>query len=273
VFQSERYRLLQSKASAPSAGPYPEGTSRTLDVLKMAKATRLLVVDDDAEIRSLLTTLLGSRGYRVRTAHNERRMLEILETSRIDLVILDIMLPGKDGLTICREIRDSRSIPIIMLTARGDLTDRIVGLEVGADDYLAKPFDVKELEARIKAVLRRSRDDTRVDGTPAAATLRFEGWNLDVGLRQLRSPEGADVDLTTGEFDLLRVFAERPQRVLSRDQLLDLARGREAMAFDRSIDVQVSRLRRKIETDPQAPELIKTVRGGGYLFTPAVERS
>ena len=233
----------------------------------------MLVVDDDAEIRSLLTTLLGSRGYRVRTAHNERRMLEILESSRIDLLILDIMLPGKDGLTICREIRNSRSIPIIMLTARGDLTDRIVGLEVGADDYLAKPFDVKELEARIKAVLRRSRDDSGMDGRPASATLSFEGWKLDVGLRQLRSPEGADVDLTTGEFDLLRVFAERPQRVLSRDQLLDLARGREAMAFDRSIDIQVSRLRRKIETDPQAPELIKTVRGGGYLFTPAVERS
>lgn len=238
----------------------------------MAKATRLLVVDDDAEIRSLLTTLLGNRGYRVQTANDERQMRTILASSRVDLLILDIMLPGKDGLTICREIRASQSIPIIMLTARGDPTDRVVGLEVGADDYLAKPFDVKELEARIKAVLRRSQDSGS-DGKDARVILSFLGWRLDVGLRQLRSPEGADVDLTTGEFDLLKVFAERPQRVLSRDQLLDLARGRDAVPFDRSIDIQVSRLRRKIESDPQAPELIKTVRGGGYLFTPKVERT
>lgn len=238
----------------------------------MTKATRLLVVDDDAEIRSLLTTLLGNRGYRVQTANDERQMRTILASSRVDLLILDIMLPGKDGLTICREIRASQSIPIIMLTARGDPTDRVVGLEVGADDYLAKPFDVKELEARIKAVLRRSQDSGS-DGKDARVILSFLGWRLDVGLRQLRSPEGADVDLTTGEFDLLKVFAERPQRVLSRDQLLDLARGRDAVPFDRSIDIQVSRLRRKIESDPQAPELIKTVRGGGYLFTPKVERT
>jgi len=238
----------------------------------MPRDIRLLVVDDDAEIRTLLTTLLGNRGYHVQTANDERQMREILVSSRIDLVILDVMLPGKDGLMICREIRASQSIPIIMLTARGDPTDRVVGLEVGADDYLGKPFDVKELEARIKAVLRRSQDSGGPNGD-AKAILSFVGWRLDLRLRQLRSPEGADVDLTTGEFDLLRVFAERPQRVLSRDQLLDLARGRDALPFDRSIDIQVSRLRRKIETDSQSPELIKTVRGGGYLFTPRVERA
>src|SRR5680860_1421981 len=238
----------------------------------MAKVIRLLV-DDDAEIRSLLTTLLGNRGYRVQTAHDEQQMRKILASSKVDLLILDIMLPGKDGLTICREVRaSSQSIPIIMLTARGDPTDRVVGLEIGADDYLAKPFDVKELEARIKAVLRRSQDSGGPNGD-AKAILSFLGWRLDLRLRQLRSPEGADVDLTTGEFDLLRVFAERPQRVLSRDQPLDLARGRDALPFDRSIDIQVSRLRRKIETDSQSPELIKTVRGGGYLFTPRVERA
>jgi len=239
----------------------------------MAKVIRLLVVDDDAEIRSLLTTLLGNRGYRVQTAHDEQQMRKILASSKVDLLILDIMLPGKDGLTICREVRaSSQSIPIIMLTARGDPTDRVVGLEIGADDYLAKPFDVKELEARIKAVLRRTQSAGN-ECSNATGILSFAGWRLDVGLRQLRSPEGADVDLTTGEFDLLRVFVERPQRVLSRDQLLDLARGRDALPFDRSIDIQVSRLRRKIESDPQGPELIKTVRGGGYLFTPRVERT
>ncbi len=238
----------------------------------MQKPPRLLVVDDDGEIRSLLSTILSSRGYKVRTARDEREMRRILGSSKIDLLILDIMLPGKDGLTICRELRASQSIPIIMLTARGDPTDRVVGLEIGADDYLAKPFDVRELEARIKAVLRRLPTKGESGNSHCRATLVFEGWRLDARQRQLHSPEGAEVDLTTGEFDLLQVFAERPQRVLSRDQLLDLARGRDAAPFDRSIDIQVSRLRRKIEFDPQAPELIKTVRGGGYLFTPSVER-
>ncbi len=198
-------------------------------------------------------------------------MQRALLSSRIDLVILDIMLPGKDGLTLCRELRASKSIPVIMLTARGEATDRVIGLEVGADDYLAKPFDVRELEARIRAVLRRTPHEAggSGDGKP---TFAFSGWRLDARQRHLFSPEGAMVDLTSGEFDLLLVFVERPQRVLSRNQLLDLARGRDAAPFDRSIDVQVSRLRRKIEADPRAPELIKTVRSGGYVFTPIVER-
>jgi len=237
----------------------------------MHRAPHLLVVDDDAEIRSLLSTLLTGRGYRVTTAREEQEMRHALVSSRIDLVILDLMLPGKDGLTICRELRASK--PIIMLTARGDPTDRVVGLEIGADDYLPKPFDVHELEARIRAVLRRSSAAITTSDHDLGSTFTFAGWKLNVRLRQLLSPEGVLVDLTSGEFDLLLVFVERPERVLSRDQLMDLVRGRDATAFDRSIDVLVSRLRRKIERDSKAPEFIKTVRSAGYQFTPVVERS
>jgi two-component system, OmpR family, response regulator len=237
----------------------------------MQRAPHLLVVDDDVEIRDLLSTLLTRRGYRVTIANDEPGMRRVLASSRIDLIILDLMLPGKDGLTICRELRASKSVPIVMLTARGDATDRVVGLEMGADDYLPKPFDVRELEARIKAVLRRVSGEGK-ENREAASIFRFKGWELDARQRQLLSPDGVVVDLTTGEFDLLLAFVQRPQRVLSRDQLLDLARGRDAASFDRSIDVQVSRLRRKIEIDSKEPELIKTVRSGGYLFTPVVER-
>jgi two-component system OmpR family response regulator len=241
---------------------------------KASDGRRLLVVDDDREIRDLLSALLTRRGYKVVTAREEHEMRQILESSRVDLIILDLMLPGKDGLTICRELRATKAIPIIMLTSRGEPMDRIVGLEMGADDYLPKPFEVRELEARVKAVLRRSEasfhsaDQDRFFG----ARFTFAGWTLDARQRQLFSPQNVLVDLTSGEFDLLLVFAERPQRVLSRDQLMDLARGREATVFDRSIDVQVSRLRGKIESDPRAPELIKTVRSSGYIFTPVVQR-
>ena len=248
-------------------------TSPAFSSLNMQRAPHLLVVDDDMEIRNLLSTLLTGRGYRVTTAHEEQEMRRVLVSSRIDLVILDLMLPGKDGLTKCRELRASKPIPIIMLTARGDPTDRVVGLEIGADDYLPKPFDVRELEARIKAVLRRSSAEIGTSNGNLGSTFVFAGWKLDGRQRQLLSPEGVVVELTSGEFDLLLVFLERPQLVLSRDQLMDLARGRGAAAFDRSIDVQVSRLRRKIEYDSKAPELIKTVRSGGYVFTPIVERS
>jgi two-component system, OmpR family, response regulator len=239
--------------------------------LKARKMPRLLVVDDDREIRDLLSVLLTRRGYKVATAGDDQEMREVLASSRVDLIILDLMLPNKDGLTICRELRAANAIPIIMLTARGEPTDRIVGLEIGADDYLPKPFEVRELEARIKAVLRRSSTSSS-DGT-LGVRLMFAGWTLDARLRQLLSPEGVVVELTSGEFDLLLVFAERPQRVLSRDQLMDLARGREATAFDRSIDVQVSRLRRKIEGVDTISELIKTVRSSGYIFTPTVQRA
>jgi two-component system, OmpR family, response regulator len=240
---------------------------------KAQRHPRLLVVDDDREIRDLLSALLSRRGYTVMTAREEQEMRQVLASSRVDLIILDLMLPGKDGLAICRELRATESIPMIMLTARGDSTDRIVGLEIGADDYLPKPFDVRELEARIKAVLRRSGPEAGDSSTTLGGKFMFTGWTLDARQRQLMSPKGAMVDLTSGEFDLLLVFAERPQRVLSRDQLMDLARGRDATSFDRSIDIQVSRLRRKVEDDAKTPELIKTVRGVGYLFTPTVQRT
>jgi two-component system OmpR family response regulator len=207
----------------------------------------------------------------VTAAREEQEMRNVLTSSRIDLVILDLMLPGKDGLTICREIRASNSTPIIVLTARGDPIDRVVGLEMGADDYLAKPFDFRELEARIRAVLRRP--PFEVGDLGKGSNFIFAGWKLNPRQRQLFSPEEMLIDLTTGEFDLLLAFVERPQSILSRDQLMDLTRGRDATPFDRSIDVQVSRLRRKIESDPKSPELIKTVRSEGYLFTPVVERS
>jgi two-component system, OmpR family, response regulator len=239
---------------------------------KDQRRPRLLVVDDDREIRDLLSKLLSRRGYKVTTAREEAEMRQVLASSRVDLVILDIMLPGKDGLSLCRELRATKSLPIIMLTARGESADRIVGLELGADDYLPKPFDVRELEARIKAVLRRSAVEAgESSGKVSGGKFVFAGWTLDARLRQLTSPDGVLVSLTSGEFDLLLVLAERPQRILSRDQLMDLTRGRDATPFDRSIDIQVSRLRRKIEVSPKAPEIIKTVRGGGYLFTPSVQ--
>ncbi len=184
------------------------------------------------------------------------------------------MLPGEDGLSLCRRLRADSKIPVIMLTAMGEETDRIVGLEMGADDYVAKPFNPRELLARIKAVLRRAEGGQarRPDDADRLGVLVFAGWRLDLDKRELVSPQDLLVSLSAGEYDLLAAFATRPQRVLSRDQLLDLARGREAQPFDRAIDVQVSRLRRKIEADPGNPVFIKTVRSGGYMFTPAVEK-
>ena len=231
----------------------------------------ILIVDDDREIRDLLSRFLERNGMRVSVARDEREMQKVLQDSAIDLLVLDAMLPGKDGFTICRELRAAGNLPIIMLTAAGDETDRIVGLEMGADDYVAKPFNPRELLARMRAVLRRASEPGRAVESPRGA-LCFAGWTLDVARRRLLSPEGTMVTLSTGEFDLLLAFAERPQRVLSREQLLDIARGRGPAPFDRSIDVQVSRLRRKIEVDARAPEIIATVRGGGYVFTPVVER-
>ncbi len=233
-------------------------------------APHILVVDDDREIRDLTARFLRKHGFRVGDAGNGREMDACLADGSFDLIVLDLMMPGEDGLSICRRLRADSDIPIIMLTTLGEETDRIVGLEMGADDYLPKPFNPRELLARIKAVLRRG--DTQAQ--PVSATgrfLAFEGWIIDLSKRELRDPDRALVSLTAGEFNLLVTFAERPQRVLSRDQLLDLTRGREAGAFDRAVDVQLSRLRRKIETDPKEPTLIKTVRGGGYMFTANVE--
>jgi two-component system OmpR family response regulator len=231
----------------------------------MNAAPHLLIVDDDKELCTLLSKFLSRHGYRVSVAHNGSEMASILEASRVNLVILDLMMPGKDGLVLCRELRANSTLPIIMLTAMGDEVDRIIGLEMGADDYLPKVANPRELLARVRAVLRRA-------GAPEGASadhkriLEFAGWRLDVTHRQLYSAKDALVPLRAGEFDLLLAFAERPQRVLSRDQLLDLSRGRSANVFDRSIDVQISRLRRKIEPDPKEPTLIKTVRNGGYIL-------
>lgn len=230
----------------------------------------LLVVDDDPELRQLLGDYLGRNGYRVTAVPDGPGMWSALEQSRIDLIILDLMLPGDDGLTLCRNLRARSELPVIMLTARGDDTDRIVGLEMGADDYLPKPFNPRELLARIKVVLRRARS------LPAevseAQRFRFAGWTLDVNARHLVSPNGIVVPLSGSEYRLLRVFTEHPNRVLNRDQLLDLTQGREALPFDRSIDVQISRLRRRLGDDPREPVLIKTVRNEGYVLTAEVSR-
>ncbi|MCC7167517.1 MAG: response regulator [Rhodospirillales bacterium] len=236
----------------------------------METEAHILVVDDDREIRDLLARFLAKHGLRVTTARDGVEMMKALETHRIDLVVLDLMLPGEGGLALCRKLRANSAIPVIMLTAMGEETDRIVGLEMGADDYMAKPFNPRELLARIKAVLRRAPAATL--DAPAKG-YRFARFALDPGTRTLADETGQPIELTGGEFELLLAFVERPQRVLTRDQLLDLTRGREAGPFDRAIDIQVSRLRRKIETDPADPVLIKTVRGGGYMLAVKVERS
>lgn len=235
-----------------------------------ADLLHVLVVDDDLETGILLARFLQKHSYRVTTVLNGVEMWKALASEPADLIILDVMLPGEDGLTLCRKLRETSQVPIIMLTAMGDETDRIVGLEIGADDYLPKPFSPRELLARAKAVLRRTSGPAGRGATGKA--VKFSGWRLDLVRRELVSPDGAVTELTGGEYDLLVAFVEHPQRVLSRDQLLDLARGRTASSFDRSIDVQVSRLRRKLEGDPQRQTLIKTIRGAGYLFVPKVER-
>ncbi|TNI61227.1 response regulator [Aeromonas veronii] len=229
--------------------------------------THILVVDDHSEIRDLLKRFLEQHGLRVSCARDGKEMKRLLEEREFDLLVLDLMMPGEDGLTLCRELRVKSNLPIIMLTAMGEETDRIIGLEMGADDYLAKPFNPRELLARIKAVMRRTQADNQPAAEALTRDLRFDRWLLDVNRRELVDEDGVGLSLSTAEFDLLKVFLERPQRVLSRDQLLDLARGREAVAFDRAIDTLVSRLRRKLERDPKNPELIKTIWGGGYMFS------
>ena len=230
----------------------------------------ILIVDDHREIRDLVSRILTREGFRVSTAQDGRTMRKVLADARIDLVLLDIMLPGEDGLTLCRSLRAASQIPIIMLTAKGEEVDRIVGLEMGADDYLPKPFGGRELVARIKAVLRRSRIAPEVETKVKPKVYRFDRWALNSQARELAREDGVTVPLSSAEFELLLALVQRPQRVLSRDQLLDLTRGRAAGAFDRSIDTQVSRLRKKIERDPSDPKIVQTVWGGGYIFTASV---
>ncbi|MBK7017926.1 MAG: response regulator [Sulfuritalea sp.] len=232
----------------------------------------LLVVDDDREIRHLLSEYLSQAGFRVTAVGDGKAMRRALEAHRIDLVVLDLMLPDEDGLALCRELRGrSNSLPVLMLTARGDEVDRIVGLEMGADDYLAKPFNPRELLARIKTILRRAQAlPTNLEPADARA-FRFAGWTLDVATRTVAAPDGLVVPLSGAEYRLLRVFLDHPQRVLPRDQLLELANKREAILFDRSIDVLVGRLRKRLRDDGKEPVLIKTVRGEGYVLAAGVE--
>lgn len=232
----------------------------------------VLVVDDDGQIRALIAKFLRANGYRVSAARDGVEMFETLRQGGHDLIVLDLMLPGANGLDLCRELRRTSEIPVIMLTAKGDETDRIVGLEVGADDYLPKPFSPRELLARIKAVLRRGGGKANnASGINFALSrqLIFSGWRLDTLRRELHDPANVLIDLSAGEYDLLLAFLEAPSRILSRDYLMDAARNRTMDAFDRAIDVQVSRLRRKIET---SGDMIKTVRGAGYMFLSAVTR-
>lgn len=230
----------------------------------------VLVVEDDREVSALVARLLRSNGMRVSVAHDSCAMDKALEESRIHLVVLDVMLPGEDGLSACRRLRALSNLPIIMLTAKGEEVDLIIGLEMGADDYLAKPFSPRELLARIRSVLRRS-SGTWLDRSTSGNVFTFRGWRLDRHTRQLHDPNGARVALTGGEFDLLLAFCERPRCILRRDQLIDLTQGRAINAFERSIDILISRLRQKMEKDSKNPELFQTVRCGGYMFSPEVK--
>lgn len=251
----------------------------------MAGEAKIAIVEDDPEIRDLVANYLRKEGFAPRPCANAGELDAVLAAETPDLIVLDIMMPGEDGLSICRRLNGAA--PVIILSAKGEDLDKIIGLEVGADDYLAKPFNPRELVARIRAVLRRAESGPSAHGPEAALgeetagadapepsrdVYLFEGWRFDLDAHTLTNPDGEETVLSGGEFALLREFIRRPKRVLSRDDLLEWTRGREAEAFDRSVDVQLSRLRRKLGEDPRAPALIRTVRGGGYMFTAAVHR-
>jgi len=239
----------------------------------METQDHILVVDDDHEIRTLLGDYLRRNGFRATVVPDGRAMWQALESAQVDLVILDVMLPGDDGFALCRQLAVRKGVPVIMLTAKGDDTDRIVGLELGADDYVPKPFNPRELLARVKSVLRRSRAVPSALEPESARALVFAGWTLDLEARHLVSPSQVVVALSGAEYRLLRVFLAYPNRVLSRDQLMDLTVGREADPLDRSIDVQVSRLRQRLGDDGRDPEIIRTVRGEGYVLAAAVSNA
>lgn len=255
-------------------GPAPSVSNPLLP--RVNSAVHIAILDDEVDITQLLANYLQSHGYRVTQLHNGRSLVGLMPADPPALVLLDLGLPGEDGFTIARQLREHWRCGLVIVTGRGDSVDKIVGLEVGADDYVTKPFDLRELLARIKAVLRRLAPNEAPVPEAAAAPatrpskLRFASWELDTAARSLTSPQGDDVPLTAGEFDLLRAFAEHPGRVLSRDFLLEQTRGREAGPFDRTIDVQVGRLRKKIEADAEDPQIIKSVRGAGYILVPPV---
>ena len=256
----------------------------------MKSPARILIVDDDRRIREMLAAYLEDEGFEISQAEDGRQLRAEIAAAEIDLVLLDQVIPGEDGLTLLRELRRRSNVPVIMITGKGEMLDRVIGLEVGADDYIAKPFHLREVLARIRAVLRRSPQASSSQASSSQASssrasnpdaetaragreagrLAFAGWTLDPRRRELRDSGGAEVELTTGEFNLLLAFLEAPNRPLNRDQLMDKLGGRDWSPYDRSIDTQVGRLRKKIEADPKNPALIKTVRGIGYVFTPEV---
>lgn len=228
----------------------------------------LLVVDDDPRIRQMLARYFEDEGYAVSLASNGSEMRASLRQENFDMILLDWVLPGgEDGLDLARDIRAQSDVPIMMLTGRDDVVDRIVGIEVGADDYIAKPFHLREVHARLKSILRRRQPTLKDPEGDPGDIMRFEGWQLDIGKRQLLSVDKSEIELTTGEFDMLVVFARHAGRVLSREFLMELTRGRNLEVYDRTIDAQIARLRKKIEADPTHPQLIKSIRGVGYVFT------
>ena len=237
----------------------------------MERRDCILIVDDDPEIRGLLVTYLSRNEFEAVAARDGREMWQELNRHAVDLIVLDLMLPDTDGLTLCRELRVKSSMPVLMLTARGEETDRIIGIEMGADDYLVKPFNPRELLARIKTILRRTRALPPNMRPEQVRYLCFSGWCLDTAARLLISPDGVTTPLSGAEFRLLRILLDHPNRVLNRDQLIEMTQGREADAYDRAIDVQVSRLRQRLGDDGREPELIKTVRGEGYVLASTVE--
>ncbi|HEX9718287.1 MAG TPA: response regulator [Ramlibacter sp.] len=239
----------------------------------MDRSDHILIVDDDAEIRSLLSRYLQKNGLRATAVADGRAMWQALDRGSFDLIVLDLMLPGDDGLTLCRTLRARSDMPVIMLTARGEETDRIVGLEMGADDYLAKPFSARELLARIKVILRRARSLPPNLQPEEEREIHFGDWSLDTVHRHLVSPAGVVTPIGGAEYRLLRIFLEHPNRVLSRDQLVEMTQGKEADALDRSIDVQVSRLRRRLGDGSRDPGMIKTVRGEGYVLSVPVNKA
>jgi two-component system OmpR family response regulator len=232
----------------------------------------VIALDDDADIRRLVAEYLEQNDFRVTTVASGAELGAAMARELVDLVILDLRLPGEDGMQIARKLREESAIPILMLTGRAEEADRVMGLELGADDYLTKPFSSRELLARIRALLRRAKAQASVaDAVSKVRAYRFGGWELNVGLRKLKSPQGEPVDLTNGEFRILAAFLSAPQRILTRDQLLDLSRVHNAEVYDRAIDIQILRLRRKIEPDPAKPRFIKTERGTGYVFSVPVD--
>jgi two-component system OmpR family response regulator len=238
----------------------------------METPSRILIVDDDREISTLLAEYLEKNGYRTSTAGDGKGMWKALDDHRIDLIVLDLNLPGDDGLTLCRNLRARSSIPVIMLTARGEPVDRILGLEMGADDYVPKPFEPRELFARIRSVLRRTQAAPALSPAAEAQMVHFAGWTMDTTARHLVNPQGVVVALSGAEYRLLKIFLDHANRVLSRDQLLNMTAGRDADPFDRSIDLQISRLRQKLGEDARSPQIIKTVRNEGYVLATVVTR-